>query len=176
MDDCKQLRLLTLIALGLVITTMASAQTLTQAALRTHTDGEDKDHDTAVFVYVTESNGTKVIAQVAYAAASGPYGFADNEWHDIPVPLSGTALLTKAECQHFKYKIGIQAHGGTLGNTTADFSLDKLPFLTLTGGNDRWKFDGWLILTFSDGSTLSSDKLKQDMNSTGGKLVWLNLQ
>jgi hypothetical protein len=168
---------LTLLLLSAVVHAQPQPPTLTKATLRTHTDGDDRDHDTAIFVYATEADGKTVLAQLAYGAIGGRYGYPDNFWANLDVPLYQKRPVTKAECVHFKYRIGIQANcNGALCKANWDFKIEDLSLVTFHGGNDTWKFDAWLILTFSDGSTLSADKLRQSMTSSGGKLVLLNLQ
>ena len=149
---------------------------LVRAVLHTHTDGDDRDHDTGIFVEVTEADGHTVLAQIGNAeACCGRYGYADNEDHDLNIPLQKPGI-PKSDCINFKFRMGIMAKGGIFGNTTFTGRIDNWPIVSLSGGNDTWKFNAWLRLYFSDGSMLESNKLNQTLSSTGGKLVWDNLQ
>jgi hypothetical protein len=149
--------------------------TLVKATLKTTTGDDDRDHDTAIFVEVTKADAKTDIAKIAYAEVGGKYGYADHTTHQFDFP-PVRAGIPKNQCQNFKFRMGIQAHGGVFGNDKLNVEFENLPIFSTQGGNDRWKFDAWLILTFSDGSTLTRDKLRQSLESHGGKLVWDNLQ
>jgi hypothetical protein len=166
------------VAAILVCSVVACAQepTLTSAVLKTITDGDDRDHDTGVFVQVTEPDGHTTIAQIYNAELGGQYGYADHETHELTIPLYQKAPVPKSKCQSFKFRMGIQATGGVFGNMNVTGKIDDWPVVNLHGGNDKWKFDAWLTLHFSDGSTLVSNKLDQTLESNGGRLVWDNLQ
>jgi len=64
----------------------AAEPVLTKVVLKTVTGDEDRDHDTAVFVYVTERDGRTVLAQIAYAETGGQYGYADHTTHELQIP------------------------------------------------------------------------------------------
>jgi hypothetical protein len=168
---------LVLVVVSLFATTLLVAQgpTLTKATLKTTTKDDDRDRDTAIFVQVTENDAKTELAKVAYAEVGGQYGYADHTTHQFNFPPVKMGI-PKSQCQNFKFRMGIPAHGGIFGNAKFDIKVENLPIITGQGGNDRWKYDAWLILTFSDGTTLVRDKLDQTSESNGGKLVWDNLQ
>lgn len=153
------------------------APTLVSAELRTKTavHGDNKDHDTGVFVLVTAKDGKTALASVANADNNNkPYN--DGSTNSLSVPLSRQGI-EKTSCEHFKFKIGIVAQGNTLGNIALDLNqLITDQRIDSGHGNDKWNFDAWLILHFSDGSTLIADKLGQTLNSRNGKIDWLRLQ
>lgn len=157
----------------------ATEPTLVSAELKTYTGIEDRDHDTGIWVVVSEADGKTPIAVIANAlACCGKYGYANHTTNFLPIPLyQSHSPLTKSACQHFKYKIGIMAKGGLLGDhAKVTVKFEGEPIFSGQSGNDVWKFDAWLILHFSDNSTLVSDKLNQTLESHGGRLAWLNLQ
>lgn len=149
--------------------------TLVSAELKTVTDGDDRDHDTAVSAEVKEADGTSMLASIYFTETGGKYGYADGETHFLNIPLvQRQTPATKVQCQNFKFRMGIMAHGGIFSKWNV--KVDGIPLISGSGGNDTWKFDAWLTLYFSDGSTLQSNKLNQTATSTGGKLEWDNLQ
>ncbi len=140
---------------------------LQSAVLRTHTNGDDKDHDTGIYVDVHD-NGGNTIAYIGNAERSDDDSkhYNDGSDHSFDVPLSEGTVL-KSDCTNFKWRMGIQASGPNwiikLGGTPED---------NPGGGNDQWQFDAWLTLNFGDGTFFTTDKLGQTLNSTGGELVW----
>jgi hypothetical protein len=72
--------------------------------------------------------------------------------------------------------MGIMAKGGVFGSASFTGKIEDWKIISLQGGDDTWKFDAWLVLQFSDGSMLESNKLDQTLSSTGGRLIWDNLQ
>jgi hypothetical protein len=150
--------------------------TLVAVNLHTHTRDEDRDHDTGIFVQVTKSDSRTTIAQVADAESKGQFGYADSTDHDLEIPIIAPQPILKSSCQGFKFRMGIMARGGVLGNDSFKVKIEDWTLVSGQGGNDTWKFDAWLRLKFSDGSFLEISKINQSLTSNGGHLVWDNLQ
>jgi hypothetical protein len=151
----------------------ADEPVLVKVNLHTHTKDDDRDHDTGIFVQVTKIDGHTSIAQIGDAeSCCGQYGYADNEDHDLPIPIYKAQQFKKSECVGFKFRMGIMARGGILGNASFTGKIEDWPVVSVQGGNDKWKFDAWLRLTFSDGSFLENNKINQTLESNGGRLAW----
>lgn len=141
---------------------------LIRFSLKTHTINDDKDHDTGIFVEVHDKNGNR-IGYIENAARS------DNEspdTHYLPecdpnkthefsfAPLRDD--IQKDDCLPCSWIMGIKASGP---NTI----INGIQF---PGGNDRWTFDAWLFLIFSDDTSDFGDKLGQTLESNGHQLTW----
>lgn len=158
------------------VTPAHAEPTLVRAVLHTHTKNEDRDHDTGIFVEVTERDGHTDLAKIGNAlACCGQFGYGDNTNNDLDIPLEKPGIL-KSACQGFKFRMGILAAGGIFGKDTFTGEIQGWKIFSVSGGNDTWKFDAWLTLYFSDGSNLQSNKLDQTLSSQGGKMAWDNLQ
>ncbi len=140
---------------------------LVSLTLRTHTIDDDKDHDTGIYVDVNGNSG-KTIAHVADAQSSDNDSthYNDGSIHSFHFSPVNDHIL-KDECTNFKWRMGIKASGGI------DVTIEVQGVGgTLHHGNDRWTFDAWLTLRFSDGTSLTTNKLGQILESHNGKLVW----
>ncbi len=121
---------------------------LVKAVLSTHTNDEDKDHDTGIYVDVKTSDGSGKIAQCKNADNSGDDGtqYKNNSDHDVSLEIVSIGIK-KSACKGFK--VHMWQH---------------------TKGNDTWRFKPSVILSFSDGTTLLAEggntELKNDGAST----------
>jgi len=120
---------------------------LVKAELITHTNDDDKKHDTGIFVEVKSSDESTVIATCANADNSGDDATLYSEGSDHTVRLVIVATsINKSACQGFK--VHMWQH---------------------TSSTDTWLFKPQVVLTFSDGSTLraegGSTELKNDQAS-----------
>jgi hypothetical protein len=119
---------------------------LVKATLRTITgndDDDDRDHDTCINVEARTAFPQINICQVHYSQCDGKYGYAARTTNEFELTLSpGANTLTKTQCQKFEFRMGISPLG-----------------------NDRWKFDAWLILWFDDGSYIWNDKIGQNIDA-----------
>jgi len=123
---------------GFLRTTVAHAAepTLVRAELITHTDGDNKDHDTGIFATVTSQDGRRLLAQILNADSSGTDA---TEYNDDSVQIVRLVVeddqVTKSDSDGFKVRLAIQ-----------------------TNGHDTWKFDAQVILYFSDGTNLFAER------------------
>lgn len=121
---------------------------LIKATFFSHTNDEDKDHDTGVYVRVTSADGQTTIAHADNRDNSGDDGtqYKDGSDHQFDLDLDAPGM-DKASCAGFKVHIYIHTHG-----------------------NDTWRFNGRVVLYFSDRSnitaTLGNTELKNDGAST----------
>jgi|HubBroStandDraft_6_1064221.scaffolds.fasta_scaffold371709_1 hypothetical protein len=136
------------VATTLVAPKFAHAQKIKGAEFFSHTNDDDKDHDTGVWVKVVTANEQTKIASVENAANCGnSCHFNDNTDHTIGLRID-SPNLTRAECENFKFKIGTKANK-----------------------NDKWKFRGKIILRFDGGQTLTREFGNTELNSRGGHFV-----
>jgi hypothetical protein len=91
---------------------VAHAQKLVRAEFYSKTGGDNKDHDTGVYVSVLTSDGNTVLAEIKNADTSGQDQTEYNDYSDHTIALviksNGSS---KADCAKFKYKVGSQANG-----------------------------------------------------------------
>lgn len=108
---------------------------LVSAQLDTHTNDDDKDHDTGIYVDVKTSDRSGLICQCKNADNSGDDGTQYKDFSDHTVPLNIVAIgIKKSACAGFH--VHMWQH---------------------TKGHDTWKFNATVLLKFSDGSNLHAD-------------------
>lgn len=131
--------------------------------LKTHTIDDDKDHDTGIFVEVHDKN-RNTIGYIANAQRSDDDSmhYNDGDVRQFTFPPVGNAI-PKEDCLPSAWRMGIQASGP--GETTVEGVI-------FHGGNDRWTFDAWLYLSFSDNTSCFGDKKGQIIESDNHELVW----
>jgi hypothetical protein len=112
---------------------------LLKATLFTHTNDDDKDHDTCIFVDVISSDGSSLIAHAANGDCSSSDGtqYKDDSEHQFDLQCDAVGMK-KDGCKKFKVNIHQETHGGA--------------------GHDTWKFNAKLVLHFSDNSTIIAKK------------------
>jgi hypothetical protein len=88
---------------------------------------------------------------------------------EFPIP-PVRADIAKGDCLPCSWRIGIQASGGLPFGV--DIDIQDTHIAHLHGGNDRWTFDAWLFVVFSDDTSTVGDKLGQTLESNGGELMW----
>ena len=114
-----------------------------------NTGGDDKDHDTGVFVRVFKRDGVTLIAAIDNADNCDNCHYDDHTTHSFVVPVS-SPNLTPADCGGFIYKVGSRA-----------------------SGNDNWDIDSTSVdIVFDDGSDLNKSSGGFSLNSRGSQLVW----
>lgn len=128
---------------------LVHAQLLTRAEFFSKTAGDDKDHDTGVWVKVVAADGKTKLADIANAANSSGESthYNDNTSHTIKLKVDN-GRATRHECEKFKFKVGIKANG-----------------------NDNWKFSARVTLYFEKGKTLVEHITNADLNSRGSTYV-----
>jgi hypothetical protein len=126
----------------------AQGPVLIKATFFSHTNDEDKDHDTGIYLRVTGADGTTTIAHADNRDNSGDDGtqYKDGSDHQFDLDLDSPGL-DKSACEHFTVHMWIHTHG-----------------------HDTWRFNGRLVLYFSDKSnitaTIGNSELKNDGAST----------
>src|SRR4051812_41278868 len=100
---------------------------LVGATFHSHTNDEDKDHDTGVYVKVMTSDGSGIIAHADNRDNSGDDGtqYKDGSDHEFGLDIDARAVRRSA-CKGFLVHLWIHTHG-----------------------HDTWKMNGWVRLDFS---------------------------
>jgi hypothetical protein len=132
----KKIFLTAAIVLGIAGAQLASAQAvLIRGELATHTNDDNKDHDTCVYATVTTADGSSQLAHITNGDCGGDDSteYNDNSDHSIPFQIDSSGA-SKDACRGFKVHMWQKTHGGR--------------------GHDTWKFDVRAILYFSDGLNL----------------------
>src|SRR5262249_31352296 len=107
-----------------------------RAELFTHTNNDNKDHDTGIYVTVTTSDGRTLLAGVNNADNSGSDATEYNDYSNHTVPLTVLAPgALKAQSGQFRVHLWQQ-----------------------TTGHDTWNFNARVILYCSDGTNLVASR------------------
>lgn len=120
---------------------------LTRAELQTVTDGDNKDHDTCVWVSVSTADGSSTLAHADGSDCGGNNSteYTDGSTHTIKLVVDAGGA-TKDACKGFTVRLWQKTHGGR--------------------GHDRWKVDkAFVTLFFSDGLNLKAEKSNFELNS-----------
>lgn len=107
---------------------------LIKATFFSHTNDDDKDHDTGIYVKVSTADGSSDIAHADNRDNSGDDGtqYKDGSDHQFDLDLDAPGLA-KAAAKGFKVHVSQHTHG-----------------------NDTWKFHGRVVLYFSDHTNLTA--------------------
>jgi hypothetical protein len=121
---------------------------LVGATFHSHTNNEDKDHDTGVYVRVSSSDGSGIIAHADNRDNSGDDGtqYKDNSDHEFGLDIDARAIR-KSACRGFLVHLWIHTHG-----------------------NDTWRMSGWVRLDFSDGSNLVANLGNSELKNDGASV------
>jgi hypothetical protein len=142
------------LVLALILSASIAPKAVAQAVLirgelATHTNDDNKDHDTCVYATVTTADGSSQLAHINNGDCGGDDAteYNDNSDHSIAFQID-SAGATKDACKGFKVHMWQKTHGGR--------------------GHDTWKFDVRAILYFSDGLNLvaSAGGVTLSSNST----------
>jgi hypothetical protein len=128
----------------------AHAQRLTGAEFYSQTKGDDKDHDTGVWVKVVTSDEKTKLAHISNAdnSSGDKTHYNDNTNHTIKLKIDD-GHATYEQCKKFRFKVGTKANG-----------------------NDDWKFSGRVTLYFEDGKRkLIEHAANTSLNSRGSTYV-----
>lgn len=122
---------------------------LTRAVLKTHTNDNDKDHNTGVFVTVMSNDGQSTIASANDKDDTSDDGgqYKDNSDHQFDLILESPGMMKKETCKGFNVKVWQRTHGGR--------------------GHDEWKFNASVVLYFADGTNLTASKEGVTLESKG---------
>jgi hypothetical protein len=120
---------------------------LVRAELLTHTNTDNKDKDTCIYVFVTTKDTASLLARIVRAdcSANDSTEYNDGSDHFIELVVQNVAATIDAS-RGFQVTIGVV--------TTCPFFDIPLIGNPFCQGNDRWLFDAQVVLYFSDGSTL----------------------
>jgi hypothetical protein len=123
------------IGISSLLAPLRAQAVLIRAELGTHTNDDNKDHDTCVYATLTTADGTSQLAHITNGDCGGDDSteYNDNSDHSIPFQIDASGA-SKDACRGFKVHLWQKTHGGR--------------------GHDTWKFDVRAILYFSDGLNL----------------------
>jgi hypothetical protein len=105
---------------------------LIKATFFSHTNDDDKDHDTGIYVHVKTHDGSSLIAHADNRDNSGDDGtqYKDNSDHQFDLDIDA-AGMEKKDAQHFNVHVCQHTHG-----------------------NDTWKMHSRVVLYFSNKTNL----------------------
>src|SRR4051794_2340813 len=104
------------------VPTRAADPVLLKATVTTHTNDNDKDHDTCVFVDVKNADGDSIIAHAENHECSSDDSKQYKDGSDHTFDLSADAVgMDKSAARGFSVHMWQETHGGA--------------------GHDTWKFD-----------------------------------
>jgi hypothetical protein len=113
----------------------ADAPVLLKAIVSTHTNDNDKDHDTCVFVEIKNAAGDSLIAHGENHECSSDDSKQYKDGSDHQFELSADAVgMARPDAGGFKVHMWQETHGGR--------------------GHDTWKFNATVTLQFSDRTNL----------------------
>ena len=123
----------------------AAEPVLIKATFFSHTNDDNKDHDTGVYVRVKTSDGSSMIAHADNRDNSGDDGteYKDGSDHQFDLDLDA-AGLEKSSAANFRVQVCQHTHG-----------------------HDTWKFNGRVVLFFSDKSNLVSSRDGIELKNDG---------
>jgi len=121
---------------------------LLKATVTTHTNDDDKDHDTCVFVDVKNASGDSIIAHAENHECSSDDSkqYKDGSDHTFDLSVDGVGMA-KSAARGFTVHMWQETHGGR--------------------GHDTWKFNVTVTLTFSDRTTLIAQLPNVTFSSSG---------
>jgi hypothetical protein len=123
---------------------------LIKATFFSHTNDEDKDHDTGVYVKVKTADGSSMIAHADNRDNSGDDGtqYKDGSDHqfDLDLDAPGSSKSTARG-----YKVQVCQH---------------------THGHDTWRFNGRVVLYFSDKTNLEASSDGNELKNDGACTNW----
>ncbi|CAN5676945.1 hypothetical protein BH10ACI4_BH10ACI4_11680 [soil metagenome] len=147
----------TLLSFSLLFTTVISPQlahaqgpVLLTASFSSHTNDEDKDHDTGIYVDVMSQDGSSKLAHADNRDNSGDDGtqYKDGSDHSFALDVD-SAGLAKDSAKGFKGTVCIHTHG-----------------------NDTWRFRGNITLHFSDSSNITANIDNTELKNDGACLTF----
>jgi hypothetical protein len=132
----------------------ARAEKLVKAEFWSHTNDDNKDKDTGVWVKVQTNDLKTELAHIENADNSScdATEYDNGSEHTIKLVVSSDGA-TVEQCKKFKFKIGTKANG-----------------------KDKWKFRGKVTLYFDNGQTLIQEVGDTELESKGSNYVELDWQ
>lgn len=135
------------LALCFVVQIASAQAVLTRGELTTTTGGDNKDHDTCVWVTVSTADNQTELGKIESGDCGGDDSteYNDNSTHTIPLVME-SAGASKDSCNKFKVHLWQKTHGGA--------------------GHDKWEIQSVkVILYFSDGLNLVAKRDNVTLNS-----------
>jgi len=137
-----------LLFVGAVGARAADPPVLLKASVTTHTNDDDKDHDTCIFVEVKNAAGDSLIAHAENHECSSDDSKQYKDGSDHQFELSADAVgMAKSDASGFKVHLWQETHGGA--------------------GHDTWKFNATVTLQFSDRTNLTAQVKNVTLKSNG---------
>lgn len=132
---CIAIGLLSIVVVGLG-TAKAEDPKIDRVEFFSHTNDDNKDHDTGVYVYVHSKDGKTELAKIENAdnSPNDDTEYNDGSDHTLKLVVINTGAR-KSDCADFKVTVKQR-----------------------TNGNDTWKFNGKVTIFFTDGTTLVKSK------------------
>jgi len=125
----------------------AVAQPLASATFLTHTGGDDKDHDTGIYIDVYTADRRILLAHIENADNCGGCHYDDHSEHGFNIPV--VARAERWQCENFIVVLRTRANG-----------------------NDRWIIDhASVTLNFAGGPPLEKSRRNFELNSRGSQFA-----
>ncbi|MFL5330820.1 MAG: hypothetical protein ACJ8C4_18130 [Gemmataceae bacterium] len=130
---------------GIAPANPARAEKLVKAEFWSHTNDDNKDKDSGVWVKVVTNDESVELATIENAdnSAGDATEYNDNSEHTVKLVVKSDGA-TMAKCAKFKFKVGMRANG-----------------------KDKWKFRGKVTLYFDNGQTLVQEVGNTELESKG---------
>jgi len=118
---------------------------LIKATFFSHTNDDNKDHDTGIYVKAKIEDGSSLIAHADNRDNSGDDGteYKDGSDHQFDLDLDAPGL-SKDDANNFKVQVCQHTHG-----------------------NDTWKFNGRVVLYFSNKTNLVRSRVGIELKNDG---------
>lgn len=138
----------TLLLVAAVSPAQAADPVLLKATVTTHTNDDDKDHDTCVFAEIKNAAGDSIIAHAENHECSSDDSkqYKDGSDHAFDLAVDGVGMA-KDDVRGFTVHMWQETHGGR--------------------GHDTWKFNATVTLSFSDRTTLVAQVKNVTFSSNG---------
>ncbi len=141
----SQLLLMTalLFVMGSIALNRAEAQApvLIKATFFSHTNEYQKSLDTGVYITVSTSNASSILAQAVHRDSEILYAYGSDHQFDLDL---NRPRIAKADCKGFKVHISIHTHA-----------------------KNTWRFNGRVVLYFSDHTSITADSGHAELSNDG---------
>ncbi len=143
----KAILLLSFMVLFTILTsaTKKTEPVLIKATLFTHTNDDNKDHDTGIYAEVKTADGQTIIVHANNRDNSGDDGteYKDGSDHQFDLDIDA-AGIEKSSCAGYKVRVWQHTHG-----------------------HDTWKFNARLVLYFSGGTNIVASRDGIELKNDG---------
>lgn len=137
-----------LVLISMSTSARADDPVLIKATFFSHTNDDNKDHDTGIYVKITTADGQSIIAHADNRDNSGDDGteYKDGSDHQFDLELDG-AGMPKADCKGFKIHVWQHTHG-----------------------HDTWKSNMRVVLVFSNKTNLAASRDGIELKNDGASV------